>query len=309
MIENKKIAILLGTFNGERHLRQQLESIASQKYLDWVVYASDDGSSDDTLAILADYQKVWGLDRLKILSGPRSGFAANFISLATNQVICADFYAFCDQDDVWLPEKLNIAVANILQNEEPGKPYLYCGRTFYFSEKIFEGDKSPLFSKPPGIRNALVQCIAGGNTMVFNNETKKILLNCRNINVVSHDWWLYILVTATSGSVFYDPIPQIFYRQHSNSLVGRNDSMYAKYKRLVLLLNGRFRQWNGVNLLALESVSDFIELKNRRIINMFIKARNSNPLTALLLCWKCGLYRQTVHGSISLFIAILLKRV
>ncbi len=309
MTNQKKIAILLGTFNGEKHLREQLESISAQKHLNWTVYASDDGSSDTTLKTLAEYQNAWGLDRLTILSGPRSGFSANFISLAANKEICADFYAFCDQDDVWLPEKLTIAVANITQNQKPGKPYLYCGRTFYFTEKLFANDLSPLFSKPPSIRNALVQCIAGGNTMVFNDSTKKILQNCNNLKVISHDWWTYIIVTAAGGGVFYDPIPQVYYRQHRASLVGRNDNLFAKYTRLVLLLKGRFKKWNEVNLFALEQVSMFVAPENLKLIHMFKKARNSNPVIALFLCWKCGLYRQTLHGSISLFIAILLKRV
>jgi hypothetical protein len=77
-----------------------------------------------------------------------------------------------------------------------------------------------------------VQSIAGGNTMVFNPAAKALLEAAGSLNVISHDWWLYILVMAAGGKVYYDPTPYIYYRQHPAALIGGNTSLSAKLKRM-----------------------------------------------------------------------------
>ena len=97
------IGILLATYNGERFLRQQLDSIAQQTHAHWVVHVSDDGSTDGTLGVLAEYQALWGQSKLHIRKGPQQGLCANFMSMVLDPNIDADFFALCDQDDVLLP--------------------------------------------------------------------------------------------------------------------------------------------------------------------------------------------------------------
>lgn len=121
------VAILLCTFNGEKFLSEQLDSLQSQTYQNWVVIASDDGSTDNTLKILQQYKAKWPSGKLSIRNGPQKGFCQNFLSLACNPDIFADYYAFCDQDDVWLPEKLDVALRNIAANQKNKTPYVYCG--------------------------------------------------------------------------------------------------------------------------------------------------------------------------------------
>lgn len=112
------VAILLCTYNGARFLAEQLESLEYQTHQNWVVIASDDGSTDLTLEILQQYQAKWPSGKLTIRGGPQKGFSQNFLSLACDPEIKANYYAFCDQDDVWLPEKLEIAVGNIIEKQE-----------------------------------------------------------------------------------------------------------------------------------------------------------------------------------------------
>ena len=128
------VAILLCTYNGARFLAEQLDSLEAQPHQNWVVIASDDGSTDQTLEILQQYQAKWPLGKLMIRSGPQKGFCQNFLSLACDPEIKADYYAFCDQDDVWLPEKLEVALENIVTNQSDDVAYLYCGRTKYVTE-------------------------------------------------------------------------------------------------------------------------------------------------------------------------------
>ena len=169
------VAILLGTYNGERFLEAQLDSLEAQSVTNWTLYVSDDGSTDATLDIIHRYQSKWGTDKIQYRLGPQKGFAQNFLSLACDTSIKADYYAFCDQDDVWLPEKLSIALEHIACESSTGQLYAYGGRTTYTDENLKSIGLSPLFVFPRTFRNALIQSIAGGNTMAFNQATKTLL--------------------------------------------------------------------------------------------------------------------------------------
>ncbi len=92
-------------------LAAQLDSIVAQTHSNWHVFASDDHSTDGTLAVLNDYRRRWGDDRLAIRSGPGQGFCANFLSLAGDPAIQAAYYAFADHDDIWDEDKLAVALA------------------------------------------------------------------------------------------------------------------------------------------------------------------------------------------------------
>ena len=116
------------------------------------------------------------------------------------------------------------------------KPTLYCARTTYVSgdaKKIL--GESDLFLRPPSFRNAIVQSLAGGNTMAFNNAFKKIVSEFKTADIVSHDWWLYIVNELSGGKTLYDTESTILYRQHNGSLIGANTGFIAKLRRLRML--------------------------------------------------------------------------
>jgi glycosyltransferase involved in cell wall biosynthesis len=306
------VAILMGTMNGERFIVEQLDSLAAQTHRNWILYVSDDGSSDSTLQIVRWYQAQWPDGKLIIKEGPRRGFCINFLSIACDPNIKADYYAFCDQDDVWLANKLEEAVGQIIANQVHCKkifPYLYCGRTSYVSDNLAPIGISPLFVFPAKFRNALVQSIAGGNTMVFNQEAKLILEKVGIVDVPSHDWWLYLLVSAVGGNVYYDKTPLILYRQHNNSIVGENRSFVSKCFRAYTLLRGRFRNWNTKNIEALYKVNGMLTEDNQEILRLFKVMRNANVIDRFRLMEVCGLYRQTWRGTMTLFLAALLKKI
>jgi glycosyltransferase involved in cell wall biosynthesis len=305
------VAILLCTYNGARFLAEQLDSLEAQTYQNWEVIASDDGSTDQTLEILQQYQAKWPSGKLTIRSGPQKGFSQNFLSLACDPEIKADYYAFCDQDDVWLPEKLEIALGNIVAKQEYSGmkwPYLYCGRTAYISSDKKPLGFSPLFGFPPSFRNALVQSIAGGNTMVFNQKVKEMLERVGLVDVSSHDWWVYQLTSAADGMVYYDKVPKILYRQHSEALIGGNSTIFARFKRLKMLLKGRFSHWTNQNLIALNRAKGEVSKSNLEILSLFVTLRGAKLKDRFRLLEVCGLYRQTWGGTISLTLAALLNK-
>lgn len=234
-----KVAVLLATYCGERFLMPQLRSIARQTHHDWILHASDDGSMDSTPQILRQFACATGQGKTTVRRGPRRGLVANFLSLACDPDISADYYAFCDQDDVWHPEKLERSLA-WLRCVQHGAPALYCSRTVLVDADDAEIGISPLFAKPPTFANALVQNIAGGNTMVFNRAACELLRQAgSSVDAVFHDWWTYMLIAGAGGQIFYDPVPSLRYRQHDSNVVGSRSDALARLGRVRRCSQGR----------------------------------------------------------------------
>ncbi|HWX02709.1 glycosyltransferase family 2 protein [Collimonas sp.] len=303
-----KVAILLCTYHGQRYLAEQLDSFAAQSYKSWEVWASDDCSRDKTQEILNSYQRKWGRDRLSIHSGPAEGFAANFLSLTCKKKIQAGYYAYSDQDDIWETDKLERAM-NWLTSMPENIPAMYCSRTRLIDEKDRDIGLSPLFTKPPSFPNALMQNIGGGNTMVFNNAACELLREAgADIDVVTHDWWVYLVVSACGGRVFYDTYPSLRYRQHEGNLVGMNIGWRARLVRMSMLWHGRFRDYNDRNIRALGRLRHKITPENREIFDRFSISRNRGLYFRLIGIKQCGLYRQTTLGNLGLALAAIFKK-
>ncbi|SDP55838.1 Glycosyl transferase family 2 [Ectopseudomonas guguanensis] len=304
-----KVAILLCTFHGQRYLAEQLESFAAQSHQSWEVWASDDGSKDDTYSILVEYKKKWPVGRLSIHSGPAEGFAANFLSLTCRASINADFYAYSDQDDVWEADKLARALA-WLESIPVNVPALYCSRTRLVDADNNEIGVSPLFSKAPSFANALVQNIAGGNTMVFNNAARELLREAgENKSVITHDWWAYMVVTGCGGQVHYDAVPTLRYRQHGDNVVGTNNGWAARLKRIRMLFQGRFKRWNDGNIAALFTLEHRLTPENQALLRRFVDARSMSLIPRVVHIKRSGVYRQTLLGNIGLIAAAILGKI
>lgn len=308
-IESKKVAILVCTYNGERFLREQLESFINQTHKNWSIHVSDDGSTDATLEILEEYKKQLGDEKIVILQGPRQGFAKNFLSLIKNREIVADYFAFSDQDDIWFEDKLSRSIAQIPQIPT-SKPHLYCSRTKLVNTDLAPLGFSPLFKKRPCFENSLVQSIAGANTMMINNAARDLM--CRIADdalVVAHDWLAYLLVTGCGGQVVFDQNPTLLYRQHEGNLIGANATYKNQVNRILKMLSGRFSEWSTQNLIVLNSIRMELTEDNRRTLERFEAARNSGLLSRLYLMKKSGVHRQTLKGNISLVAAAILNKI
>jgi glycosyltransferase involved in cell wall biosynthesis len=302
------IAILMCTYNGEKYLREQLDSIESQDYKKWTLYVNDDGSRDRTLNILKQYRKKWGNQKLIIRRGPQKGFCQNFLQIITDQKIKADLYFLSDQDDVWMPHKISHAIKKFSKLDNL-KPKLYCARTTYVSsdaKKIL--GHSTIFLKPPSFKNALIQSIAGGNTMAFNPHLKKIAQKYPRVDVVSHDWWLYILNELVGGKTFYDVESTIFYRQHCRSIVGANTGLIAKLKRLRMFLDGTFRFYNTKHMNTFDNFYVIGLKRNLELIDQFFTLRDKPLILRLKMVSKLNLYRQTWIENVALFIGAVLHK-
>ena len=219
------IAILLSTYNGEKYLETQLTSLINQNGVKADIYVRDDGSTDSTCNILNKWQDR-GL--LKWYSGENKGFAMSFLDLVS-KVGDYDYYAFCDQDDIWLPNKLERAVSCLETLET--QIQLYCSNLYYYKDDKVAGlvkDNKTVYNN----YTCLVKNIATGCTIVFNRELKTILAQSSPHNIIAHDFWAY-QTAMLFGSVYYDEDAYIYYRQHDNNKIGAKIGVYEIWKRRI----------------------------------------------------------------------------
>jgi glycosyltransferase involved in cell wall biosynthesis len=303
------IAILMCTYNGAAYLEEQLKSFEAQTFKNWTLFVSDDASSDATRAILEQYQQRWGEDRLVIFTGPCRGFAENFISLVQRAEVGGDYFAFSDQDDIWFFDKLERSIAS-LETAGEDMPALYCSRTRLVDANGKVTGQSPLFPRPTSFRNALVQSLAGANTMLINQAARNLLLQLpEQAPLVAHDWLTYLLVTGAGGMVVYDPRPTLDYRQHGGNLIGANATFRDRLARLRGMLSGRFVKWNDANTLILGQMERLLTCENREVLSLFDQGRKKALLQRVFALSRSGVYRQTPQGNLSLVLAACMGRI
>jgi glycosyltransferase involved in cell wall biosynthesis len=303
------IAILLCTFNGARFLPLQLASYESQDFTDWRLIVSDDGSEDATLALLEDFQKKHGASRVEIRRGPRKGFAANFLSLICDPALTSDYCALSDQDDIWHPHKLARA-RSLLMKAPADEPVVYGSRTRLIDEEGREIGLSSFYKKTPHFRNALTQSLASGNTMVLNQEVRRLLMRAGpDVKVASHDWWIYLAITAVGGKILYDSTPTVSYRMHPHNVIGSNDSRFAKLRRARLLWRGRFKSWADMNVAALERIESLMTDDNKKTFELFRRSRKLSLVPRAYGLMRSGIYRQSLLGNIGLAAATLIGQI
>lgn len=224
------------------------------------------------------------------------------MSLARDSTLRADYFAFSDQDDVWYPDKLERAL-NCLRHVPSATPAMYCSRTELVDGKRRHLGFSPLFVRHPSFRNALVQNIGGGNTMVFNAAAKRLLEAAGDHEIVSHDWWVYQLVSAAGGAIVYDPQPSLEYRQHGGNILGSNSTTRARLTRLRMMIRGRLIAWNDLNIAALDALRPHLHPDSIATLDRFKALRAARlPPVRLFHLWRSGIHRQTMPAQIGLFV-------
>lgn len=301
-----KIAILMGAYNGAHFLRKQLDSISRQSFSNWELWISDDGSSDETVDIIKDFAQA-STQPVNLLIGPGKGVCENFVRLINNNLINADFYAFADQDDIWLEDKLERAVS-FFRGLVSDVPALYCGRTTLINEWDSVIGFSPNYCKPPTFSNSLVQNIASGNTMVFNNKARLLLALSSKNEFVMHDWALYIVVTACNGIVYFDPEPSVYYRQHTSNLIGNGMKFKRRVRNFVDAISGRKVLWNAINIKFIQNIIPYMSEESIYIFHNFSSIRNSSLIKRIVFFRRSGVYHQQLIGSLTTLIYTLTNR-
>lgn len=211
-----KITVLLSSYNGEKYIEEQLNSIVAQTYDKISILVRDDGSTDGTVQILKKYAEK-GL--IKWYSGENLGCAKSFWHLLCN---CdeSDYYAFCDQDDVWDEDKLETAV-KMLEKEDNNIPLLYFSDVRVTDAELNVISNNMVETMPISYPHSLIKNIAPGCTYVFNNAARELMkkYDCEKYGIDIHDWTVYKIV-ACFGKAVFDNEAHMYYRQHGNNLIG-----------------------------------------------------------------------------------------
>ena len=224
-----RVNVLLATYNGSKFLREQLDSIESQTLPVARITVRDDGSTDSTLSLLEE--RAAGRSGMCLLRGPRLGVANNFFALLANPDEESDFFAFSDQDDVWMPAKLENALSMLVPHSS-GEPLLYCSRLEYVDAQLEHRG----YSKTPtqvGLANALVENVATGCTIVLNRAARRIIIERLPAKALMHDWWCYLVVSAF-GKVIYDERSGLKYRLHGRNAIGAPTNVFQQITRRVV---------------------------------------------------------------------------
>lgn len=210
----------MSTYNGEKYLAEQLKSIDQQEGVVMSVMIRDDGSKDHTLSILSSWKEEMQktiVGGVILLSQENVGPARSFMHLI-KQAPEADYYAFCDQDDVWEKDKLASAIA-YLEKGDNDIPALYFGQVQLVDEHLNPLPTAKINPKCT-FYEGLIAHYATGCTFVFNRALLELVRQYNPEYISMHDLWLYHLCLAVGGNVYFDPTPHIKYRQHSHNVIG-----------------------------------------------------------------------------------------
>ncbi len=219
----QSVCVLMSTYNGEKFLKTQIDSILAQEGVQVQLLVRDDGSNDATHAILDEYQEK-GL--LRWYTGPNLRSAYSFWDLV-EQAPESTYYSFADQDDYWYPDKLGAAVTALSQLEGPA--------LYFCKKRLVDAQLQPLDASDEAVTGvtlpySLLGCRAAGCTMVFNRGLMQMLRLCKPRAMTMHDSWV-LRVAGAVGQVVYDETPHMDYRQHGGNVVGAGPSRFEIWRR------------------------------------------------------------------------------
>jgi glycosyltransferase involved in cell wall biosynthesis len=292
-----RIFILLATYNGAAYLRAQLDSLLVQTHTDWVLYWRDDGSTDGTVVMMEEFSALIGANRCTRVTEPlrRVGPSASFmaiLSAVTPLLEEADAIAFSDQDDIWLPDKLSRGVTALAATDS-AEPALYCARLVVVTANLQRLGETLITSSDCGFPASLTQNIAVGCTIMMNQAAAVLVANHLAPAVSPHDWWCYLLVTASGGNVIVDSATVAWYRQHANNCVGFPRSKTRRAVAAIRRGPGVFMNVLRQHVAALAANPDLLSDTSRPMVMQLQRALRGSFRQKLKTLSLPGLQRQS----------------
>lgn len=301
-----RISVALCSYNGARFLAEQLDSIASQTRLPDELVVCDDGSSDDTIPLLEQFASKAKFPVSIVKNATNLGAIANFrqaISLCSGELT-----ALADQDDVWLPEKLERAEQAFL-NCKNGQEVLYCTRLQYVDSRLQRLGVSRIPGNT-GFSNAVVENSATGCSVVFGDGIKQKFLKANPADMAMHDWWLYMLATAF-GEVIYDDRISVLYRQHDSNVAGwrpRPNKLWHRWKSLRQRLKTDRNGMDSLNQ-AIRFINAYQDVPagKKNIVDELVQLRTSGIGSRFAYALRSKVMRNDAYENFGLKIMILMR--
>lgn len=299
------IDILLATFNGEKYIKEQLNSLFSQSYSDFKLIIRDDCSTDQTLNIIAKFAEKYPNKITVIKNDMPSGSAKNnFFELM--KLSSAEYIMFCDQDDVWLENKIKITFDEMkkLENRHGKNTPILChtdltvvdenlnilNKSFFRMQK-FNINKNNL-------NRAIVQNIVTGNTVMINRPLCDIAKTVNPQKIIMHDWWLYTVASAF-GKISAINNTTVLYRQHKNNAVGAKKLQIRKFNDLKNSLNLTYKQAG----LFLNEYHAMLSHYTVQMLENYSNMCNYNKFKKIRLIFKYGFFKHSfIRKIVHIFI-------
>ncbi|HFE0721003.1 TPA: glycosyltransferase family 2 protein [Streptococcus agalactiae] len=288
-----KVNILMATYNGEKFLAQQIESIQKQTFKEWNLLIRDDGSSDKTCDIIRNFTAKDS--RIRFINENEHhnlGVIKSFFMLVNYEV--ADFYFFSDQDDVWLPEKLSVSL-EAAKHKASDVPLLVYTDLKVVNQELNILQDSMIRAQSHHANTTLLpeltENTVTGGTMMINHALAEKWFTPNDI--LMHDWFLALLA-ASLGEIIYLDLPTQLYRQHDNNVLGAR----TMDKRFKILREGPksifTRYWKLIHdsqkqaSLIVDKYGDIMTANDLELIKCFIKIDKQPFMTRLRWLWKYG---------------------
>ena len=264
----KKVTVLMSTYNGEKYIKEQLDSILNQTYSNIDIMIRDDGSVDSTIEIIKEYQE--NHSNIKLQAEENVGFIKSFFKLL--DMAESDYYAYCDQDDIWMSNKIELAVQE-LNKADDSKPNMVFGNSDYYDENmsfLSNGEKHKTYS----FKNSLYECVAQGMTMTINNKAKEMILNNIPQKCLFHDWWTY-MICAGMGNILYNDETVVKYRrfQKNATAEGQNAFQVLLWRIKHLITNSGMKDIKIQQQEYKKMFYDRLPEENQRILDIFVQEK------------------------------------
>lgn len=244
---SEKVDILLPTYNGEKYIREQIDSIIGQDYPNWKLIIRDDGSKDRTLQIVKEYKEKYP-DKIQLVYDTKGNFGVTYNVFELLRYSKSPYTMFCDQDDIWKPDKIKILLQCIKKAEqnERSKPILIHSDACIVDAQL--KTIHPSFAnyihwdkRKDTLANLIQRNVVQGSSTIINRkllEKVKQLSNINGCKSVTHDWWIAVIATLF-GKIYYCDKVLMLYRQHGNNIIGASSNT-LRIQNLLKLTNKEF---------------------------------------------------------------------
>jgi glycosyltransferase involved in cell wall biosynthesis len=305
------VSVLLASYNGEKYIREQLDSILNQTFSDLSIVISDDLSTDSTPAIIREYEEQYPGRVRSLRNSERSGSAQNnFFRLLKSEA--ADYIMLCDQDDVWLPDKVEVTLREMKKLEAEwgeGVPLLVHGDLSVTDKEGGILHKSMAEYQKIAVHDNrfshyLVENNITGNTVMINRVLLGFLVDVPK-ECVMHDWWLGLLASCF-GRISYIDRPLVLYRQHGENQMGSKSGkeQYAERIRNQDAVRENYRKMFVQAQMFLKLYGNEMSLEQREVLEHFIKLPEKNRAEKIYTIWKYKLMKSTLIRTLGQMFSI-----
>lgn len=305
---SRHVAVLLATCNGEKYIRELLNSILLSRYIDSLsLYIRDDGSSDSTLEILKQYELQYK-SVIKLYAGENIGTSQGFSFLLKESLASGhSYFMFADQDDKWIDNKIE-KILEKLRSNDFGKPKLVHSNLYVVNEKLEMISDSfwryqNLNPNCDGFNRLLIQNVITGCTIGMNRRLAEMLYPIPK-EAIMHDWWAGLIASAF-GVIEAIPEPLVYYRQHNANTIGaqKYSLSFDKVKE-ELVLSKYVRQAETF----CTRYYDELDEDKKRILRQFISLSSVNRLRAVWIVFANSFYKNGPIRNIGFILKILLQK-